>query len=86
LLPSILMLGYAFLYIPVLLLVATSFNPSRLTTVISGFSLHWYGELWRDQKLIEAAALSRGSGGLAGVGCSRACWRHGWCCRTCWWG
>jgi putrescine transport system permease protein len=58
LLPSILMLGYAFLYIPVLLLVATSFNPSRLTTVISGFSLHWYGELWRDQKLIEAAALS----------------------------
>ena len=52
------MLGYAFLYIPVLLLVATSFNPSRLTTVISGFSLRWYGALWQDQALIDAAALS----------------------------
>ena len=58
LLPSILVAGYAFLYIPVLLLVATSFNPSRLTTVISGFSLQWYGTLWRDTPLIQAAGLS----------------------------
>ena len=58
LLPSILVAGYAFLYIPVLLLVATSFNPSRLTTVISGFSLQWYGTLWRDTQLIQAAGLS----------------------------
>ena len=41
-LPACLLLGYAFLYVPVLLLVATSFNPSRLTTVLSGFSLRWY--------------------------------------------
>jgi putrescine transport system permease protein len=58
LLPGILVLGYAFLYVPVLLLVATSFNPSRLTTVISGFSLHWYAVLWQDHNLIDAAALS----------------------------
>jgi putrescine transport system permease protein len=41
LLPASLIFGYAFLYIPVLLLVATSFNPSRLTTVLSGFSFQW---------------------------------------------
>ncbi len=57
-LPACLVFGYAFLYVPVLLLVATSFNPSRLTTVISGFSLRWYGSLWENQKLLEAAGLS----------------------------
>jgi putrescine transport system permease protein len=58
LLPGILALGYAFLYVPVFLLVATSFNPSRLTTVITGFSLQWYVALWHDQSLIDAATLS----------------------------
>ena len=53
-----LLLGYAFLYVPVLLLVATSFNPNRLTTVLSGFSLRWYAALWANDKLIEAALLS----------------------------
>ncbi|MGI4795983.1 MAG: ABC transporter permease subunit [Janthinobacterium lividum] len=58
LLPAALIAGYAFLYIPIALLVATSFNPSRLTTVLSGFSLTWYVTLWHDQKLIDAALLS----------------------------
>ena len=53
-----LLLGYAFLYIPIILLVATSFNPSRLTTVITGFSLRWYVSLWQNDRLIEAALLS----------------------------
>ena len=53
-----LLAGYAFLYIPIALLVATSFNPSRLTTVISGFSVTWYVALWHDSKLIDAALLS----------------------------
>ena len=57
-LPACLVAGYAFLYVPVLLLVATSFNPSRLTTVLSGFSLQWYGALWRNQQLLDAAWLS----------------------------
>ena len=35
-LTACLLAGYAFLYVPVLLLVATSFNPSRLTTVLAG--------------------------------------------------
>lgn len=57
-LPACLLAGYAFLYIPIALLVATSFNPSRLTTVITGFSFTWYVALWHDQKLIDAALLS----------------------------
>lgn len=50
--------GYAFLYVPIVLLVATSFNPSRLTTVLTGFSWRWYAALWANDRLIEAALLS----------------------------
>ena len=67
-LTACLVAGYAFLYIPVLLLVATSFNPSRLTTVLSGFSLRWYAALWHDDKLIEAAGLSLRVAALSATG------------------
>ena len=55
---GILIFGYAFLYVPVLLLVLYSFNESRLVTVWSGFSTKWYGELFRNRQLIDAAWLS----------------------------
>lgn len=51
-------LGYAFLYVPIVLLVVYSFNASRLVTVWGGFSTHWYGELIGDQKILDAAWLS----------------------------
>lgn len=50
--------GYAFLYLPIVLLVLTSFNPDRMTTVLTGFSGRWYGVLAGDSKLIDAALLS----------------------------
>ncbi len=50
--------GYAFLYVPVLLLILYSFNESRLVTVWSGFSTKWYAELLRNQQLLDAAWLS----------------------------
>jgi putrescine transport system permease protein len=50
--------GYAFLYVPILLLIVYSFNESRLVTVWSGFSTKWYGELLRNQQLLDAAWLS----------------------------
>jgi putrescine transport system permease protein len=50
--------GLAFLYLPLLLLVIYSFNDSRLVTVWGGFSLRWYGELWQNQALLEAAWVS----------------------------
>ena len=50
--------GFAFLYMPILLLVIYSFNASRLVTVWGGFSLRWYGALWQDEALLLALAVS----------------------------
>jgi putrescine transport system permease protein len=48
-------LGFAFLYLPIVLLVIYSFNASKLVTVWGGFSTRWYGEMLRDQQLLDAA-------------------------------
>jgi putrescine transport system permease protein len=50
--------GYAFLYIPIALLVLLSFNDSRLVTSWTGFSVRWYVALWNNEALVEAALLS----------------------------
>jgi len=55
---SALVLGFAFLYIPIMSMVIFSFNESRLVTVWGGFSVKWYGELMRDDRMLEAAWLS----------------------------
>ena len=62
---SALTLGYVFLYLPILLLVAFSFNKSRLVTVWGGFSTHWYGALLRNQQILDAAWLSIRVGALS---------------------
>ncbi|RXZ43693.1 ABC transporter permease subunit [Crenobacter cavernae] len=51
-------LGFAFLYVPILILIVYSFNASKLVTVWAGFSLHWYGELFRDDAVISSFGLS----------------------------
>jgi spermidine/putrescine transport system permease protein len=48
-----LMLVYAFLYGPILVLVALSFNESGLPGVWSGASLTWYGALWANGPLLQ---------------------------------
>jgi len=55
---SVLAIGYAFLYIPILSLIVYSFNESRLVTVWAGFSTKWYGELLGNQQILGAAWLS----------------------------
>jgi putrescine transport system permease protein len=55
---SLLALAYAFLYIPIVVMVIFSFNASRLVTVWGGFSTKWYGELLHDEKVLDAAWLS----------------------------
>jgi putrescine transport system permease protein len=60
--------GYAFLFVPVILLVLTSFNASRLTTVLSGFSWRWYIALWHDAPLIAAGRLSLEIAALSATG------------------
>lgn len=55
---GMLALGFVFLYAPILSLMVYSFNESRLVTVWSGFSVKWYGELFRDQQMMDAAWVS----------------------------
>lgn len=50
--------GFAFLYIPILSLIVYSFNASKLVTVWAGFSTKWYGELLRNEQILDAAWLS----------------------------
>jgi len=55
---SVLAFGYAFLYIPLVSVIAYSFNDSTLATVWGGFSTRWYGELLRNEQILDAAMLS----------------------------
>jgi putrescine transport system permease protein len=55
---SILVFGYAFLYIPLVSVIFYSFNDSRLATVWGGFSTRWYGELFRNDQILDAMFLS----------------------------
>lgn len=53
--PIVLTLGFAFLYIPILILVIYSFNDSKLVTVWGGFSTRWYQQMWHNEALMDAA-------------------------------
>ncbi|WP_432450667.1 ABC transporter permease [Aliiroseovarius marinus] len=48
-------LGFAFLYIPMIILIVYSFNGGKLVTVWAGFSTKWYGELFRNEAFLDAA-------------------------------
>ncbi|HJQ27788.1 MAG TPA: ABC transporter permease [Rubrobacter sp.] len=51
-------LVYLFLYAPILVLIFFSFNSSKSTQVWTGFSTQWYGELIRDESVLNAFKLS----------------------------
>src|SRR5215469_7420322 len=55
---SVLCFGIAILYIPILVLIGYSFNASPLVNVWGGFSTTWYGQLWHNRQLLQAALLS----------------------------
>jgi len=55
---TVIVLGLAFLYVPLVSVIVYSFNASRLVTVWAGFSLHWYGELFNDGQIMKAAGVS----------------------------
>jgi putrescine transport system permease protein len=50
--------GFVFLYGPIAILAAMSFNASRLVTVWGGFSTKWYSALLDDAAMLGAAATS----------------------------
>ncbi len=53
-----LIIGYAFLYIPILTVVVFSFNESKLVTSWSRFSLKWYVSLWSNEGLLSSILTS----------------------------
>lgn len=46
---------YLFLYAPIVVLVAFSFNAAEQTARWGGLTLHWYEELWANDQVWEAA-------------------------------
>ncbi len=55
---AILLAGFAFLYVPIGLLILYSFNASRLVTVWGGFSTRWYVELFSNAQLLTSTLTS----------------------------
>ena len=75
-------LVFLFLFAPIIILLVFSFNEAKSLSVMSGFSLRWYRELFRDQNTIEsvrntlvlafsAMAVSTVLGSAAAVGMYR---------------
>ena len=59
------LLGFALLYIPVLVMMAFSFNAGKLSSVWSGFSVKWYGALLTNEALLAALGKSLLIAGVA---------------------
>ncbi len=55
---SMLCFGFAFLYIPIVLVIIYSFNDSKLVTIWGGWSVRWYVELFNNENILNAALLS----------------------------
>lgn len=57
-LTTLALLVYFFLYAPILLMMAYSFNDSRLNVTWQGFTLQWYRSLWQNTHVLEALGNS----------------------------
>lgn len=55
---GIIAFGYAFLYLPILILVGYSFNASDRVSVWGGFSTRWYRALLENEQILTATFLS----------------------------
>ncbi|HYR64512.1 MAG TPA: ABC transporter permease subunit [Reyranella sp.] len=55
---AVLAFGYAFLYLPIALVIVYAFNESRLVTVWAGFSTKWWSALFANEAMLSAAWLS----------------------------
>ena len=71
-----------FLFAPIAILLVFSFNAAKSLSVFSGFSLHWYSELFRDSETlgsvrntlvlaVSASVISTAMGTAAAVGIHR---------------
>jgi putrescine transport system permease protein len=55
---TVLCVGIAILYVPILVLIAYSFNASALVSVWGGFSTSWYATLLHNDQILDSAWLS----------------------------
>jgi putrescine transport system permease protein len=62
---GVLVAGFVFLYAPIVILAAMSFNASRLVSVWGGFSTKWYAALLDNDQLITSAKISLAAAGLS---------------------
>ena len=74
--------GFLFLYLPIVLMIVFSFNESRLVTVWGGFSTKWYGELMRNEQVLGAAWLSFKIAAMNATGATDPRHAHGTCARA----
>src|SRR3546814_14840578 len=51
-------LFFAYLYLPIVVLIVLSFNENRLATIWSGFSTQWYGVVLGNDDILRAATNS----------------------------
>jgi len=65
---SMLCIGIAVLYIPMLVLIGYSFNASPLVSVWGGFSTSWYAQLIHNDQILDAAWLSLRIGVMVSTG------------------
>jgi spermidine/putrescine transport system permease protein len=52
------LIAYAYIYLPILVLIVFSFNAQKLNVQWEGFSLHWYDQLFNDANILLAARNS----------------------------
>jgi len=65
---TVLCIGIAILYIPILVLIGYSFNASALVSVWGGFSTSWYTALLHNDQILGAAWLSLQIGVVVATG------------------
>lgn len=53
-----LILTLIFMYAPILVLIVFSFNDSKSRTVWTGFSFHWYTDLFSDTRILKSLATT----------------------------
>ena len=51
-------LALIFMYAPILVLIIFSFNDSKSRTVWTGFSFHWYADLFSDTRILKSLATT----------------------------
>jgi len=65
---TILAVGIAIIYVPILVLIVYSFNASSLVSVWGGFSTIWYTQLAHNDQILDAAWLSLKIGVVVSTG------------------